>query len=362
MDIKYLILKSIYSTLSDSERHELNTWLEEGRNASLYERIKNNLKARDAVHFLANVDVERALRRVHRNRRKPLITFISTVASVAAVALIVLFLCPAADNLPVDKEQPGQQVATLTLSTGEVVQLDDWTSTQRLKEVSMDVSGGEIKVRAEEKETQPQSREPVYNTLTVPRGENYSIVLADGTRVWVNALSSLKFPTSFKGADSRTVELVGEGFFEVAHDTLHPFRVMTAQQTIIVTGTAFNVTAYAEEVSRTTLCQGRVTVETFAGDVVRMIPGQQLSVDESGETELREVNTDIYMAWMKGEYYFDSRTIEEVLTELEKWFEINEVEFTDASFKQRLFSGKFKKSDGLEIILRTMERGIEGRI
>lgn len=362
MDIKYLILKSIYSTLSDSERHELNTWLEEGRNASLYERIKNNLKARDAVHFLANVDVERALRRVHCNRRKPLITFISTVASVAAVALIVLFLCPAADNLPVDKEQPGQQVATLTLSTGEVVQLDDWTSTQRLKEVSMDVSGGEIKVRAEEKETQPQSREPVYNTLTVPRGENYSIVLADGTRVWVNALSSLKFPTSFKGADSRTVELVGEGFFEVAHDTLHPFRVMTAQQTIIVTGTAFNVTAYAEEVSRTTLCQGRVTVETFAGDVVRMIPGQQLSVDESGETELREVNTDIYMAWMKGKYYFDSRTIEEVLTELEKWFEINEVEFTDASFKQRLFSGKFKKSDGLEIILRTMERGIEGRI
>lgn len=152
-----------------------------------------------------------------------MITFISTVASVAAVALIVLFLCPAADNLPVDKEQPGQQVATLTLSTGEVVQLDDWTSTQRLKEVSMDVSGGEIKVRAEEKETQPQSREPVYNTLTVPRGENYSIVLADGTRVWVNALSSLKFPTSFKGADSRTVELVGEGFFEVAHDTLHPF-------------------------------------------------------------------------------------------------------------------------------------------
>ena len=114
-----------------------------------------------------------------------------------------------------------------------------------------------------------------------------------------------------------------------------------------------------QEVSRTTLCQGRVTVETFAGDVVRMIPGQQLSVDESGETELREVNTDIYMAWMKGEYYFDSRTIEEVLTELEKWFEINEVEFTDASFKQRLFSGKFKKSDGLEIILRTMERGIE---
>ena len=79
MDIKYLILKSIYSTLSDSERHELNTWLEEGRNASLYERIKNNLKARDAVHFLANVDVERALRRVHCNRRKPLITFISTI-------------------------------------------------------------------------------------------------------------------------------------------------------------------------------------------------------------------------------------------------------------------------------------------
>ncbi|MFR8080746.1 MAG: FecR family protein [Odoribacter splanchnicus] len=123
---------------------------------------------------------------------------------------------------------------------------------QRLKEVSMDVSERLKFV----KKGNHQSREPVYNTLTVPRGENYSIVLADGTRVWVNALSSLKFPTSFKGADSRTVELVGEGFFEVAHDTLHPFRVMTAQQTIIVTGTAFNVTAYAEEVSRTTLCQG----------------------------------------------------------------------------------------------------------
>lgn len=362
MDIKPIILKAIYGNLSGSEREELDRWLEGKENKALYEKIRLHLEERDAVEFLAGTDTERALVRVHRRRRKPFVAIASAVSGIAAAIFIAMLLWPVANDLPINVEKQPYG-ATITLSTGEVLQLGDSKSIHRLGEASIDISDGEIKVHAESMPAKATVKAAVsYHTLQVPHGESYSITLPDGTRVWVNALSSLKFPSSFDGSATRTVELTGEGFFEVARDTAHPFRVVTTRQTIVVTGTSFNVEAYAKEVSRTTLCRGSVTVETSAGKAIHLHPGQQLSIGETGEAVVAEVNTDIYTAWMIGEYYFDNETLSEVLTKLGKWFEINGVEFTNPEFEQRLFSGKFKKSDGIETILRVIERGINGRI
>ena len=201
-----------------------------------------------------------------------------------------------------------------------------------------------------------------YNTLNVPRGKNYALTLPDGTRVRVNALSQLKFPSSFSGNAKRQVELKGEGYFEVARDTAHPFEVKTAQQTIIVTGTSFNISAYENETNRTTLCSGKVIVETPQGEQIPLSPGQQVATDLSGKTEIMEVDTDIYTAWLKGIYYFDEKTLTEVFKELSKWFDISEVNYIDPALEERLFSGKLKKADGLEVILQVIEQGSRSKI
>ena len=361
MDIKQIILKAIYGKLSDDERKELELWLEEEGNRRLYERVREHLESRDAVQFLGDVDVEKALRRIRRRRRKSIVAISSVVAGIAAVVLVAVLLWPVVQTVPVkvESQSPG---AIIVVSNGEEVRLGDTVLNHRLREANIDVTNGEIKVQAVNVEIKIESKAIAYNTLKVPHGESYSITLADGTRVWVNALSSLKFPSSFEGSTERIVELIGEGFFEVARDTAHPFRVKTGNQTIVVTGTSFNVEAYVGEVSRTTLCQGRVIVETSAGEPVLLNPGQQLSVDKQGEVVVAEVNTDVFTAWIKGEYYFDNQTLEQVLLELGKWFEINEVIFSEPVLEQQLFSGKFKKSDGLETILKVIERGIEGEI
>ena len=361
MDIKQIILKAIYGKLSDDERRKLEVWLGEAGNRGLYDRIRGHLESRDAVQFLAEVDVERALGRIRRRRRKAIVTISSLVAGIAAVVLVTVLLWPVVQTVPVKVESQSHG-ATIVLSNGEEVRLGDTVLNHRLREANIDVANGEIKVQATNVETKVESKVIAYNTLKVPHGESYSITLADGTRVWVNALSSLKFPSSFEGSAERIVELVGEGFFEVARDTVHPFRVKTVNQTIVVTGTAFNVEAYVGEVSRTTLCQGQVIVEASVGKPVFLSPGQQLSVDKQGEVVVAEVNTDVYTSWIRGEYYFDNQTLDQVLLELGKWFEIKEVIFFDPALERQLFSGKFKKSDGLETILKVIERGVGAEI
>ena len=287
---------------------------------------------------------------------KRLLRFLRLWRELLLSCWLRFFCWPVVQTVPVKVESQSHG-ATIVLSNGEEVRLGDTVLNHRLREANIDVANGEIKVQATNVETKVESKVIAYNTLKVPHGESYSITLADGTRVWVNALSSLKFPSSFEGSAERIVELVGEGFFEVARDTVHPFRVKTVNQTIVVTGTAFNVEAYVGEVSRTTLCQGQVIVEASVGKPVFLSPGQQLSVDKQGEVVVAEVNTDVYTSWIRGEYYFDNQTLDQVLLELGKWFEIKEVIFFDPALERQLFSGKFKKSDGLETILKVIERG-----
>lgn len=357
MDIKSIILRSVYGSISEEEEQELSQWLGIESNKRLYEKIRHHLESRDTVEFLAGIDTERALCRAHRRLRRPMLAITLAAASVAAMILIGLFVWSLPETTSVVPESP--RGATLTLASGEVLQLDGTMVDHRTdKDARIEVAGETIKIHAGKK----IPAAPVYNTLNVPHGESYCITLAEGTRVWVNAMSSLKFPSSFEGEATRTVELSGEGYFKVARDTVHPFRVITLRQTIVVTGTEFNVTAYADEVNRTTLCSGSVTVETSEGKPIYLRPGQQLSITTTGETTVTEVNTEMYTAWRTGEYYFDNQTLGEVFLTLGRWFDIREVDFSDPATERQLFSGKLKKSDGLETILKVIQRGCKSRI
>src|SRR5690606_13240443 len=149
-----------------------------------------------------------------------------------------------------------------------------------------------------------------YNTITTPRGGQYMVVLPDGTKVWLNAASSLRFPTAFTGKERR-VELSGEAYFEVAKSGI-PFLVNSAGQQIEVLGTHFNVMAYEDEASiKTTLLEGSVKVSNMKSQISHLLrPGQQSSLSRDGSLKVTEVNTEEAAAWKNGYFIFANENIQ----------------------------------------------------
>ena len=182
-----------------------------------------------------------------------------------------------------------------------------------------------------------------YNTLETPKGKQYSVVLPDGSRVWLNAASSLKYPTAFSGKE-RQVELTGEAYFEIAQNKTRPFKVKTPDQTVEVLGTHFNIKAYADEQSTwTTLLQGSINVENSQHDAVRLKPGQQMVNGQKGEWRAMEkVDTAAVLDWKNGEFIFSGESLESVMRKVSRWYDVS-VEYKDDAVKKELFYGSVSR-------------------
>lgn len=162
------------------------------------------------------------------------------------------------------------------------------------------------------------------NILTVPRGRNKKITLADGTRVWLNAESQLTYPETFERQESRVVRLKGEAYFEVTKDAAHPFIVETDLLKTQVVGTAFNIRAYSPEDAHVTLLEGSVKVSnTHLEKELLLAPGQNATLQKSGTFSVNEVQAKDYNAWAEGVFYFDNTELVEIMRELGRWYNIN---------------------------------------
>lgn len=195
----------------------------------------------------------------------------------------------------------------------------------------------------------------LYNTLNVPRGGEYTLVLADGTRVALNSGTQLRFPVRFDG-ESREVYLSGEAYFTVVRDETRPFIVHTSRGKINVLGTAFNVRDYADEARVvTTLVNGAVRYDAHgSGRNVVLRPGFQVA--DNGELTVREVRVQEYVGWKDGLYIFNNLTLEEMMKTVERNYDVT-VFFTHERLKQLRFSGDLKKYDRVESFLRFIETG-----
>ena len=232
---------------------------------------------------------------------------------------------------------PGGNKAQLVLGDGKVVTLDSAGSgvvaEQGSEAVEKTAHGQLAYVAAADgaaakgagSTTDNASSEIVYNTIITPQGGTFSVKLSDGTRVWLNAGSSLKYPTVFSGSQ-RKVELKGEAYFEVAPDADRPFHVVSGEQTIDVLGTHFNVNAYDNEPEvRTTLLQGSVRVVKNGKDVL-LRPGQQSVSDLSeGLTIRKDIDTAEVMAWKNGMFQFDAADIGTVMRQIARWYDVDVV-------------------------------------
>ena len=257
---------------------------------------------------------------------------------------------------------PGKTHAVLTLADGRKVTLDDASGPEIAKTTGIRItkkSGGEL---VYEVVGTAATAEPLYNIVETPRGGQYQITLSDGSKVWLNAASSLKFPASFAQSERRRVELKGEAYFEIAHDKLHPFEVITDEQQVEVLGTHFNVNSYEDEpFTTTTLLEGSVKVT--AGSQSKMIrPGQETKVREG--IRLGQAADDA-IAWKNGITSFDKADIKSIMRKVARWYDLD-VQY-EGAIPRRSFTGGISRKDDLSALTRILESSniryrLEGRL
>ena len=357
MNIEEIIIKRLSEEhLSEEESAFFDKWYQNSSNREYYNDL---LKIRSGI--IASQVKERIDKRKAWNQVRPArkISLIRTLLKFAAIMILPLslgvFLLIRENKqekvvyaeVPV---QPGKKQAVLTLSSGQQVMLAD--TIVHVNEKGMVISNFPDKELVYKIMNDTMKTETIYNTVTVPRGGEYKLVLADGTIVWLNSDSHIRYPVTFSG-NTRQVELEGEAYFEVAKDVEKPFIVRMNEYNVRVTGTQFNVRNYSNESLATTLVEGGVQIER-KGKEDRLRPGQQ-AVLENNEIRIRVVNVEEQVAWRHGAFGFTQCRLENIMEELARWYDVD-VFYMNQQVKDYHFSAWFKRSSSINEVINILEK------
>jgi len=368
-ELQRLLEKYIDNTISAEEFRQLWTSLGEGRYDSdwheLTERVLNDKRLHDLsdqeqiagrlAQIRARIDNETAPAR----RQTPIIPLTThRVVRYAAAAIVLLALGillitrntnsrPSVANStprPPDRIKPGTQKAMLTLADGTVVTLDSTANGKIAQQGATQVlklANGQIRYQAAN--ATDEEGKVAYNVMSTPMGGQYQLTLPDGSNVWLNAGSSITYPTAFPG-NTRQVKITGEVYFEVAKDKNKSFRVTAGDQEIEVLGTHFNINAYADEDHiKTSLLEGAVKVNK-----VLLQPGQAFT---HGKIEPTNVDQDI--AWKNGVFNFNNQTLAQVMRQLARWYDL-EVVYPQGIPKKE-YGGEIGRNLTLDQVLKGLE-------
>ncbi|WP_214227819.1 FecR family protein [Pedobacter sp. B4-66] len=251
---------------------------------------------------------------------------------------------------------PGGNKAILTLPSGERVVLTDSTIQQLANQTGGSIvkaANGILIYKANSLTGNSETGEAMFSTISTPRGGQYQVILPDGTHVWLNAASSLKFPTAFKG-EKRLVELTGEGYFEVAKNKEMPFVVHTENQEVEVLGTHFNINSYTDEVStKTTLLEGSVKV-TAKGNQKVLTPGDQAQINKNTkEIKVMPVSLEEAVAWKNGYFVFNDEKLESIMHRVSRWYDVDyEFEGKQGNLS---FLGVIERTKNISSLLKVLE-------
>jgi transmembrane sensor len=252
---------------------------------------------------------------------------------------------------------PGSNKAILTLANGSKISLTDAHSGEIASQFGTSISKSKDGSLVYDK---PGSAnvQLAYNSVETPKGGQYQLILTDGTKVWLNAASSLKYPLAFDGKE-RKVELNGEAYFEVAKNKSMPFRVVTDHQMVEVLGTHFDINSYADEPStRTSLLEGSVRVTNLESNTKVVIkPGQQSMVNSgsSPAISVKNIDTDEAVAWKNGYFMFDEEPLESILRKISRWYDVD-IQYKGLGAKNNLyFSGTLSRYSNVSKVLKKLE-------
>ena len=286
---------------------------------------------------------------------RPAYTIVAIAASIVLVVSALLMLSKQEMPAPTVKTaidaEPGSNRATLTLAGGKRINLDDAESGNLAEQAGVQITkaaDGQLIYNV----SGANQNTSVQNTVTTPNGGQYEVQLPDGSKVILNAASSLTYPVSFAKQKQRIVELSGEAYFEVAHNKAQPFLVKTASQTVEVLGTHFNINSYPDEKNiATTLAEGSVKVSS-KGNSKLLKPGEQ-SLNTDGSISIRQADMETALAWKNGNIIFKSAGIEEIMKQVKRWYNIEAV--YEGQIPQRTFSGGISRSSKLSVLLNILK-------
>nr|WP_321486428.1 FecR domain-containing protein [uncultured Draconibacterium sp.] len=349
-NIYLLIAKYSQGNITEQEYYILKAWMEEDAgNKRIFSEYLVFLKNAQRVRFSAKVDEHLAWKVIHSKLEKRKTFSIKPYLKYAAVLLVLLSLTVTYQLLhknigseevltKVNVIQPGKPKAILELGDGRSVKLGEINDSLlaltagfniQIKNDTIDYSKSDI-------------ISELINTIRVPRGGEYNLVLSDGSRIWLNSESELTFPAKFNG-NQRKIALKGEAYLEVAKNETLPFIVEVEGTQVEVLGTSFNVKAY--ENIETTLVEGKVCIRTNSLTEAILNPGEQgVVTKESSEITVKQVDTRLYTSWVKGMFAFRSLSLEEIMKTFERWYNVT-VTFENDELKQRRFTGNLRRNE-----------------
>jgi ferric-dicitrate binding protein FerR (iron transport regulator) len=350
-------------TATDEEKALLHQWFDAADKDEIEEVFPPQRETEDDVRMRIKSRLQRAIEEEPQKTPRRMgyyVRWIAAAATLVAVSLTGLYFWSAhkphqtaAGAPPVTISHndllPGGNKATLLLGDGSTVNLGTAKNgvIRKVAGTLIDKQDGQLRYNVSAAYPAPE-----MNTIQTPRGGQYQVILPDGTKVWLNAASSLAYPTAFTGAD-REVKLNGEAYFEVAGNKGKPFKVMVGDMQVNVLGTHFNVMAYEDENAiKTTLLEGAVKVTNEGGSHL-LKPGQEGSVDrQSGAFRLLDVNADEAVAWKNGVFKFGGASIESVMREIVRWYDVD-VEYQGRTNEH--FRGTISRSVNASEVFKMLE-------
>lgn len=361
-----IIWKKIHNQTTEEEEILLSKWLADDVSHRSYYSSAVNYYENGSQFANSASELEKALRKIHQKtgiyspNRKAIIIAIS---SVAASILLLIYLQvfnfekPIITTLEQQAQSivPGSNRAVLILADGSEHDLTSGGSS------IISADGTEIKNSGTKLEYQGKNGQPAemkYNTLKIPRGGEYFLVLSDSTKVWLNSETTLRFPVQFAG-DIRNVELTGEAYFEVSRNEKVPFIVTSGNQQIRVLGTQFNISSYPDDQNiYTTLVSGKVEVSLTSDPEAKMTlsPSEQSVIDKNN-FQIRKSTVDVspYVAWKDGRFVFQDEMLEDIMKTLSKWYDV-QVVFANNADKELRFTGNLERYADFSNILKKIER------
>ena len=360
-----LIARKLDDSLLPMEETELLDWLaEDVKHEEVYAEIKKIRDRTKLLHRDFAPDTENVLKRMKRGRGRQIgFRYWWKYAALFILPLsVALVLWQGMKNEAEEEHRqfsavsrPGGERAILKLYNGKTVVLDSTMKSSLIAHeanVRIEMDSNHL-LRYSSHDSIEMANDNKNNELIIPKGGEYQVVLADGTKVWLNSASRLIYPHSFMGKERRVV-LSGEAFFDVTHDAERPFVVETSRMNVKVLGTRFNVNDYDdnEEVS-TTLVNGSVEIVSGDQQAFRLVPGEQ-AYGKENELEKREVNVRLYTSWIDGKFLFNNTELEEIAKQISRWYDV-EIFFSNENVKKVRFTGAIVKFKPLEDLVRMIE-------
>lgn len=373
-DIEQRILRILNGEATSEELRQFSAWLKEPENQAYFQQFKElwnlttgpvaSAERTDAglVRFRKYIRADRYKTRKHRLRR--MISRAAVLFIPLSLGAYFFFTATSETHLselpPVAAIQPGLSKAILTTAEGQTVAL----SGEGLEKVAVS-SGLYVQQKGAAivyHDSAYQTEDMKYNRLEVPRGGEYKVILSDGTEVYMNSASELRYPIVF-GKEERKVYLSGEAYFKVKKQTDRPFIVCANAVKIRVYGTSFNVNTHLAGKIQTVLVEGAIGISGKDKEY-RMQPSQLAEFDGEGHLkQLREVDVKPYVAWHEGLFLFEDQSLEEILTTLSLWYDVD-IFYASQEVKNLHFTGFMQRYEQIDRILNAISKmvGVQFKI